>query len=106
MLLGRIVRRLRRPPGFPPSPVVVRHAEPSWLYSADDEGGRPSPSLIDLALRLVDRARSMDLMDVSARIPAGQIRYPDVWPGEHYRLLAAAVALLQPKNIVEIGTAE
>jgi predicted O-methyltransferase YrrM len=32
-------------------------------------------------------------------------RRPDVWPGEHYKLLAALVALLAPKTIVEIGTA-
>jgi hypothetical protein len=27
-----------------------------------------------------------------------------VWPGEHYRLLAGIVALLQPRTVVEIGT--
>jgi predicted O-methyltransferase YrrM len=28
-----------------------------------------------------------------------------VWPGEHYRLLAAIVKVLRPKVIVEVGTA-
>jgi predicted O-methyltransferase YrrM len=32
-------------------------------------------------------------------------RHPDAWPGEHYKLLSALVALLAPKTIVEIGTA-
>jgi len=32
-------------------------------------------------------------------------RRPAVWPGEHYRLLAALVALLAPRTVVEIGTA-
>jgi predicted O-methyltransferase YrrM len=30
---------------------------------------------------------------------------PDVWPGEHYKLLTALVALLRPKTVIEIGTA-
>jgi predicted O-methyltransferase YrrM len=32
-------------------------------------------------------------------------RRPDTWPGEHYKLLTALVALLAPKTIIEIGTA-
>jgi predicted O-methyltransferase YrrM len=32
-------------------------------------------------------------------------RHPEAWPGEHYKLLAALVALLAPRTIVEIGTA-
>ena len=31
--------------------------------------------------------------------------YPDVWPGEHYKLLAGFVLALKPRSIVEIGTA-
>ena len=31
--------------------------------------------------------------------------YPDVWPGEHYKLLAALVKTLKPKLIIEVGTA-
>jgi predicted O-methyltransferase YrrM len=29
----------------------------------------------------------------------------EVWPGEHYKLLTALVALLRPKTVIEIGTA-
>jgi predicted O-methyltransferase YrrM len=32
-------------------------------------------------------------------------RHPDAWPGEHYKLLSALVALLAPTTIIEIGTA-
>jgi predicted O-methyltransferase YrrM len=32
-------------------------------------------------------------------------RHLDAWPGEHYKLLTALVALLAPKTIIEIGTA-
>jgi len=30
---------------------------------------------------------------------------PTSWPGEHYKLLTALVALLAPSTVVEIGTA-
>lgn len=76
------------------------------MFSRDDEPGAPSRTLIDLALRLIDRARSADLSAVSNRLRPGLIRYPDIWPGEHYHLLAAAVELLQPRTVIEIGTAQ
>jgi len=31
-------------------------------------------------------------------------RYPEIWPGEHYKLLAGLVVAHKPKRIVEIGT--
>lgn len=82
----------------------ARHAEPSAVFSADDDPGRPTDALIALALRAADRARTVSLAGVSARLP-GPPYYPDVWPGEHYRLLAALVAELAPRAVVEVGTA-
>lgn len=32
-------------------------------------------------------------------------RYINTWPGEHYRLLSAFIKILQPKVVIEIGTA-
>ncbi len=32
--------------------------------------------------------------------------YPEIWPGEHYKLLAGLVAAQQPRRVVEIGTAQ
>jgi predicted O-methyltransferase YrrM len=34
-----------------------------------------------------------------------QDRIAALWPGEHYKLLSALVAVLAPKTVVEIGTA-
>lgn len=62
-----------------------------------------SERLLDLSLRLLPLARSVDLTSISDRIPSGP-RWPDVWPGEHYRLLVALVQALRPKVVVEIGT--
>jgi predicted O-methyltransferase YrrM len=87
-------------------PVKARHVERSFLFSADDAPGHPSPALIDLGLQAANRAGTIDLRRVSDRVPAGQVRYPDVWPGEHYRLLGALVDLLRPRNVLEIGTGQ
>lgn len=94
---NRLIRRLL------PRPVDARHAEYSMVFSADDDYGRPKDDLIRLALQAIQKALVTDLSDVSRRIRSGP-RYPDVWPGEHYKILAGFVQALQPKVIVEIGT--
>ena len=87
-----------------PAPVQVRHIEYSMIMSADDEPARPTPELIARALEAVKEAQSVSLTDVSKRIKTPPY-YPDVWPGEHYKLLAGFVRTLKPKSIIEIGTA-
>lgn len=93
-----LVRRLM------PPPVRARHLEYSLLCSADDDPVRPSARLLDLALEAVRHARSVSLDDVDARVPATTF-FPNVWPGEHYKLLAGLVLALRPARVVEIGTA-
>lgn len=93
-----ILRRLM------PAPVAVRHAEYSMLFSADDAVGLPSARLLELALAAVAAARTVSLDEVDARRPATSF-FPNVWPGEHYKLLAGLVVAMQPRRIVEIGTA-
>jgi hypothetical protein len=92
-----------------PAPVSARHAEYSMVFSEDDAPSRPSPRLLDIALGAISCARQTDLQDVSRRLE-NRFRYPDeainLWPGEHYRLLAALVETLQPKLVIEIGSAE
>lgn len=87
-----------------PPPVDVRHAEYSMLLSADDDLGRPTDRLLDVALAAVQRARTVDVSPLARRVPTG-IRFAEVWPGEHYKLLAGLVKALEAKSIVEIGTA-
>jgi predicted O-methyltransferase YrrM len=66
-------------------------------------GVRPiDDQLIDLALRAGQRARSLTLEQLNSRPNHDGLH--QVWPGEHYRLLAALVELLQPKCVVEFGT--
>lgn len=84
--------------------MKVRHALPSAILSADDDVGKPSRALIETALRAVQAAIDSDLSDLSRRL-AGPPYYPDVWPGEHYRLLAGMVSGLRLANVIEVGTA-
>jgi predicted O-methyltransferase YrrM len=86
-----------------PIPLRARHVEYSAIASLDDDPSKPSDRLIDLALRAAHRAQSISLAAVVARMTQPPY-YPDVWPGEHYRLLAALVSICQPRVIVEIGT--
>lgn len=87
-----------------PSPVTARHAEYSMIYSADDEDSKPSDFLLDISLNAIAEARKISLNSISSRITTGP-NYPEIWPGEHYKLLAALAKVLQPSHVLEIGTA-
>jgi predicted O-methyltransferase YrrM len=109
-MIKRILRGLRRrilgaPKGrwLPDPPVSARHAEYSVLLSPDDDPAQPSEFLIDLALRAASNARSVSLKAVSERMHSPPY-YSEVWPGEHYRLLAGLVQELQPSMMIEVGT--
>jgi predicted O-methyltransferase YrrM len=97
--------RSRLLPRVLPLPVHVRHAEYSLLMSLDDDRAVPSPRLLDVALRAAERARQIDLSPLAARKPE-TAQWLNVWPGEHYRLLAALVENEKPRLVVEIGTAQ
>lgn len=84
-------------------PVRSNSYRLSVAMSAEDDCARPSEYLISLALKAVQSARTVSLNDVSARIKSPPY-FPDIWPGEHYKLLAGLVLELKPKLIIEIGT--
>jgi len=88
---------------FCPPPVRARHVKRTFVSSPDDDPGRPTREVIETALDVVRQTLDLDLSDVSRRMRSAP-RWPDVWPGEHYRLLAAFVRRLQPQTVVEIGT--
>ncbi|MEW5739584.1 MAG: class I SAM-dependent methyltransferase [Myxococcota bacterium] len=87
-----------------PPPVTARHLEYSMLLSADDERYRPTERLLDVALSAAQLARKIDVSSLAGRVPTG-IRFAEVWPGEHYKLLAGLVKALGAMRVVEIGTA-
>jgi predicted O-methyltransferase YrrM len=65
--------------------------------------GKPGNSLISSGLAFASDALSIDLSDVSSRIKNGS-NYIDIYPGEHYKLLASIVKNKKPGIIVELGT--
>lgn len=85
-----------------PHPVSARHAEYSIIFSADDDRAAASPRLMAVALEAIQRARSLSLAAVTARSEPPY--YPDIWPGEIYKLLAGLVQALRPRAVVEVGT--
>ena len=96
-LVGKDVRQ-------PPPPAQARDCYRSMIYTAHDLAPAPSQRLIDAVLSAVREIVEgrIDLAPV-----AGRAKVPEwytVWPGEHYKLLAALMRILRPKTIVEIGT--
>lgn len=74
------------------------------LFSADDDRNGPTPRLLQLALDAVQAARGVDVSALTARM-GGTIPFAEVWPGEHYKLLAGLMQVLKPRVVIEIGTA-
>ena len=83
-----------------PNPPGVRGDFSLIFY---DDHGAPTDQLFDVALAAIQHARTEDLSEIAARMPAGE-RWPDIWPGEHYKLLAGLVHVLKPAIVIEIGT--
>jgi predicted O-methyltransferase YrrM len=96
---ARLIAARRRLAPLGPWPLGAGHVEPSLIAPFS---GAPSERLMELALGAVQAARSVDLTQLSDR---SRERFPDVWPGEHYKLLNAIVSLLRPKTVIEAGTA-
>jgi len=99
-VIGKLKRRALR--WSLPLPFPCRHMEYSAIASLDDDAARPSERLLDVSLEAVKLARQVDLSWLRRMAEAPY--YPEVWPGEHYKLLAGLVAAHQPKRVIEIGT--
>jgi predicted O-methyltransferase YrrM len=81
-----------------PPPVKASHGEYSMILSAHDEPSRPSPELLLTGLRAVQAASKIDLSFLNNKLAT-------LWPGEHYKLLAGFMQVLNPSLVIEIGTA-
>ncbi|MES2308904.1 MAG: methyltransferase [Verrucomicrobiota bacterium] len=91
--------------GAPASPVTALDARNSILFPLEDSPGKPTDELIEFSLKAAHGAMKIDLSEISSRIADCHLKTPDTWPGQHYKLLASMVQLIQPKLIIEIGTA-
>ena len=88
----------------PECPVQARDGYRTGVFSLHDQEPKASPRLMRTALEAMRLVldEKVDVKDIAAR--PGVPEWFDVWPGEHYRLLAAFVKLLEPKVVIEIGT--
>jgi predicted O-methyltransferase YrrM len=83
----------------------VRHALPSYIFSLDDEPYQPNRKLVEVSLAAGLDAIQIDLSSLATHFPPETGNMINVWPGEHYRFLAALVKVTQPRLVIEIGTA-
>lgn len=128
-----VIRRIRRfflrllfPDGMKPglvkfyvSPLLpikfeCRHMELTLLHSIDTPY-EPSAHLIEQAFAAARLVPGLRLRQIDERLEAKR-DLPDIakmrqggfdaniWPGEHYRLLAALVCTTRAKRVIEIGT--
>jgi predicted O-methyltransferase YrrM len=84
-------------------PIQARHVVRSAVASLDDDPAKPSERLLDVALSAAAHARSISMSSVVSRMTQPPY-YPDVWPGEHYKLLAGLILAICPRTVIEIGT--
>jgi predicted O-methyltransferase YrrM len=80
------------------------HNEWSLLYSPACDASGSSDELVELGARAALRALQVDLGPIRVRHLSAEQRSALVWPGEHYRLLAALADVWGAHEIVEIGT--
>lgn len=86
-----------------PSPVDAYH-ERSMLYIPQRGSSEPNSFLLDLAMQTIRRANEISLAELTERLHTGSTDAPNLWPGEHYRLLTAITEVFRPTSVVEIGT--
>lgn len=86
-----------------PLPVTAEGWRYSMIFTAHDDPGQPSPFLINIAIEATRKAQEISLGDIGSRLKSPPF-YPDIWPGEHYKLLAGLTLLIKPKLVIEVGT--
>jgi len=75
----------------------------SALFSMNGQPGKPGEWLLSSGLSFAKDALSIDLSDIASRVKGG-VNYLDIYPGEHYKLLASIIKNIQPAIVVEVGT--
>lgn len=92
---------------IPYSPNIdARVKSLAWFFSPEDDPGKPNEYLINLCIEVISATKDINLNEIIQRFPKNGIEgiYPNLWPGDHYRLLAGFVKTLHPKLVIEIGT--
>lgn len=127
IIMRYIALRLIFPTGMKPEDVNLffwhmlpikmkdRRHEITLMGSLGDKGKDVPATLLEIVIKAVVEAQkiNLDFLDIMTLERSNLPLIKDYveqggrvsrWPGEHYRLLAALVRVLDAKNIVEIGT--
>lgn len=86
-----------------PPPVKAGHGEYSMILSLNDSPALMTKELFKISLKAIEYAYEIDFGQLSLRNSQAKT-YANLWPGEHYRLLAGFVQAIEPKIVLEIGT--
>jgi len=107
-MIKRIIRKIfpKQNPILKQFPVLqnISGAEISVIVPAAEAKSKPTDRLFDVSMQAVQVARKTDHSDIVAKMIEFP-HWPNIYPGEHYKLLTGLVTVLQPKLVIEIGTA-
>src|SRR5919109_1614103 len=95
--LRRFNYQITRISPIPSSQLSVIVPTESWSSTANDH-------LVNISLQAIEHARHVDHSDIVAKMEEHP-HWPNIWPGEHYKLLSGLMQSLKPKLVIEIGTA-
>src|SRR5262245_27281405 len=84
-------------------PTNAKDKRYSALFSADGQPGKPGIDFVAQGLAFAKEALNIDLSEISSRVKQGP-DYINIYPGEHYKLLASIVKQVHPKILIELGT--
>lgn len=76
---------------------------PSLLVPSQYWKSTMDARLMDLVMQAIPLASQVNHDDLCAKIKS-EPHWPNVWPGEPYKLLTAIVQVLNPKVVIDIGT--
>ena len=100
-LIARLLKKYNRQIVRTPN---INSSQLSVIVPAEVWRSKPTARLIDVSLQAAARASKISHADIAAKM-IEYPHWPEIWPGEHYKLLSALIQVLQPKVVVEIGTA-
>lgn len=83
---------------------VIPNSQPSVIVPTESWKAFPNDRLINLSVRAIPLAGKVDHTDIVSKMEEYP-HWPNIWPGEHYKLLSAFIQVLKPKLVIEIGTA-
>jgi predicted O-methyltransferase YrrM len=88
-----------------PPPFQSQWASYCYVGSASMDRGRADAHLLGIAVDAIGGARNLSFSSLSERLSADAMAVLELWPGEHYRLIASLCAIVKPRRVIEIGTA-